>query len=521
MKYEPVTATAPAATRGRRSSMLQSRSESARPQQGESLEKVGEKLQQQKESRVVTNFPIEAFPKRIQNIITCFYECYRLPVDYHAASILTTASVAIGNGYAAYYKRRQVYPAILYTAVVGFPSSGKSPGIEFGTYPLEEIERKYREQYQVLLEEWKEKAFKASLSGDPEPDQPVSKDVIIKDATMESINGIMMRNPKGLLLYQDELKAWINNMNSYRKGSDLESWLSNWSGKSVKVSRSGKDPIWIPYPFISTIGGIQPGILHELANNGKADNGFLARILFAYPDEMECPPETNQEPDQSVIDLYTGFINFLDKLPNHIEVDETGAYKFNRLQRIEIPLSEEAKVRYIQFLNDYSEQMNETDEEAIKGILGKLKQYCLRISLILEMLQLAEQFAPESTDVPEELDKADWSNWSIPDLEDVEKVQISLQSLENAILMTEYFRKTAYKVVERLESPAKQLPTYQSFLYEQLPNEFDSALAREIAKKMREEDEKCKLSDRTVYRMLNDTNLFRQFGNRYQKTWLG
>lgn len=520
MKYEPVTLKNREQAKAAYKPQPNGTSGNANTDQELDLVDVAQRLREER-NKPKTVFPVDAFPDQIRTILNTYYDCYKLPIDYHALSVLAAVSVAIGNSYAARYKRGQVYPCILYATVVGFPSSGKSPGIEFGLAPIEKMERKFREEHAQKMEEWKEQCFKNRLTNNPDPEQPESRDIIIKDATMEAINTVMMKNPHGLLLYQDELKAWINNMNTYRKGSDLEAYLSIWSGKSVKISRVGKDAIWVPYPFITVIGGIQPGVLHELATGGKADNGFLARILFAYPDDMNCPPETDQEPDEMINDLYNGIISFIMKLPHKIEQEE---HKTAKVERIEIPLSEAAKARYIEFLNEYSDNMNESEDEAIKGILGKLKQYCLRISLILEMLELACQRAPKDNSNPDDpFPFEGWDNWgSVPEIEEMEKLEISLKSLENSIRMTEYFRRTALKVIDRLESPVNQLPLIQKFFYEQLPEEMDSAQAKKIAAKIRDEGEDVKLSDRTVLRMLADPRLFRRRPGAkvYEKIWL-
>ncbi len=457
------------------------------------LAMVKQRLKEVRDSKFRTSFPVNAFPERIQNIITCFHDCYRLPVDYHCTSILVAASVAIGNAFAAKYKNRQVYPPILYTAVVGFPSSGKSPGIDFGTYPITEIEKRYRRDYRDSMERWKEAAFKASVSGDKEPPRPKSQDILINDATVEAINATLQNNPKGLLMYQDELKGWVNSMNTYRKGSDLEYWLSVWSGKPSKVSRTGRDSMFIPHPFVSVIGGIQPGVLQSLANDGKADNGFLARILFAYPDEMRAPEETFQEPDETVFELYEGIITWINNLPNDIEIGEGDALP--SVNRIEVPLSQKAKEIYIAFLNEYTREMNESDSEAIKGILGKLKQYCLRLSLVLEFLEMACQAAPGPNDT---------MGWDQVDIEYVRKMAIGSESMERAIAMITYFRRSAFKVVERLDSPIKRLGNYVEIWYESLPEEFEKKFAIELAEKMNKQHEECNLSERHLSRILNN-----------------
>ncbi len=463
-----------------------------------------------KETKEKTRFPIDAFPSRIQNIIQVFYECYKLPPDYHCAAILAAASVAIGNAFSAYFKKKQSYPPILYLSVVGYPSSGKSPGIDFGLFPLEEIEKELREEHRDRIERWKEECYKASLDKKELPEKPVSQDLIIDDATRESINRIMSNNPKGVILVQDELKAWIKSMDMYRsKGSDLEYWLKIWSGKSVKVNRTSDDVIWLPYPFASVIGGIQPGVLKDMATGGKADNGFLARILFAYPDEMIKPFQTDEEPHEKVLDLYRKMIKFLYRLPNNFETEKRRGVTFAKVIKTHVPLSEEGKKIYIKFIHDYTQQYNESESEEVKGILGKLEQYCLRFALIIEMLEFACSKAPEFTD-----DLNPMGEFKEVEFLELEDLEISKSSVEKAIRITSYFKRTALKVIDQLDSPVAQLGTYIETWYNEMPEQFHTNVALDVGKKINKQFPEAKLSESTIKRLLNNQKgrLFERVG---------
>ena len=67
----------------------------------------------------------------------------------------------------------------------------------------------------------------------------------------------------------------------------MEFWLSVWSGKPINIDRKTGEPVFIPLPFISVCGTIQNGILNELAKDSRTQNGFIDRILFVMPDNLE------------------------------------------------------------------------------------------------------------------------------------------------------------------------------------------------------------------------------------------
>ena len=48
---------------------------------------------------------------------------------------------------------------------------------------------------------------------------------------MEALSGFTPRKDNAVGVFKDELVGWLKDMNKYRAGSDLEFWLSVWSGK--------------------------------------------------------------------------------------------------------------------------------------------------------------------------------------------------------------------------------------------------------------------------------------------------
>lgn len=481
----------------------------------EAIERVKEsvkKLSEQKSSL----FPLEAFPERIQAIVNCFFETYQLPIDYHCTAILVAASTAIGNAYCARYKSREIYPCNLFTCIVGPPGIGKTPAMKFGMYPIYNIERRYRKLHNEKMIEWQQKVEIAKQQDQTLPKAPKSMDVVVKDSTVESINQIMEANPKGIVLDQDELLAWVKSMNSYRKGSDLEYFLSIWSGTPVKVTRTAKDTKWIEYPFLNVIGSVQPKMIKDLITNDKANNGFLDRILFAYPDEFIVAQESDIDVDESVYRLYDNIIQFLHELPNEFVMhrDEITEEQYLEINRIEVPLTEKARKAYKAFRNDIVKQQNLAEEEAVMGLLSKMKQYCLRIALLLEMLDLAcRAMPPEGEERP----------WDPIDIDFARKIEISEKSIERAKLMVEYFKRSSLKVMEQLDGPVNQLAKYQRAWYKELPENFTTQEAIQLAQTMAEAEPAAKLSNRTIARLLNNEkyHLFRKVGNgEYQKLYI-
>ena len=95
-------------------------------------------------------------------------------------------------------------------------------------------------------------------------------------------------------VFKDELAGWFKDMNKYRAGSDLEFWLSSWSGKSVSLNRKTAKSAFVEKPLIPVLGGIQPSILTSFYTDENKDNGFVDRMLLSFP-ELEIERYNDKE----------------------------------------------------------------------------------------------------------------------------------------------------------------------------------------------------------------------------------
>lgn len=399
-------------------------------------------------------FPLTAFHPKIQVIINDLFKAFKLPKDYYGLAILTVCAGVIGNAYNLYYKRGYTVPAIIYGAIVGTSSIGKTPILKFCINPIREIEKQYHTDYKNKLAAWKKRAKDEEFTDPP----PKRKDLMINDATIEAVNNAMQGNPKGLIFFLDEFVAWIKSLNQYRKGSDLENWLSIWSNSVVKVNRSSKETLFIPKPCISVVGGLQPSVLDELGSDGKKDNGFVFRILFGYPDTQHKPYETNYSPHETTFADYKNLIFGLHDLPNNIQTDDEGN---EQIESISLKLSANARKRFVAWNRENTDLINETKNENVKSLYGKLESYCLRISLVLELMESVCEV------------KKVHSNSTL----------IQEQTMQNAIDLTEYFRWTGMKVMRRVEKedPVDELTQDKREIYEALKPEFTKSDGEKIA----------------------------------------
>jgi hypothetical protein len=402
--------------------------------------------------------------------------------------MLAVAGVAIGNS-CSVLERGEKHPPIIYGALVDLSGRGKTPIMKSVLKPIVAKEIEYRQEHAQALRDHKTKQEKE----DTGELAPRGKEIILGDFTVEAVYQVQNNSPRGVIVFRDELSAWLNSMNAYRgKGSDEQFWMENWNGGIVKVNRSSSlRALFVQNSFCGVIGGTQHKVLLKFGQGDKGHNGFLARLLFSYPQESKSAAYNSKKPDFKHAENWQRIINFLFLLPMDMvpPEDEFSDWKINPNY---ISLSKTAIDMYQLFFNDISKQANEnTDDDIKNAILEKHKTHVLRISLILHWLELASDFV-ESDDRPEV------QEWSSLSTEDVQQMKISGETMGKAIEICKYFVHTSLKVVGKLGSPVEQLADNVRIWYtEGLPEEFTTDEAKTLGMA-------ANISGRSVQRYLNN-----------------
>src|SRR4029453_1691270 len=103
----------------------------------------------------------------------------------------------------------------------------------------------------------------------------------------ERMARLLLENPKGMLLYRDELAGWLGALDKYGgAGSDRAFYLEAFGGRRYAVDRvKDAEPIVVPALTLARMGGIQPDRLHSLLLTGD-DDGLVARFLWTWPDRV-------------------------------------------------------------------------------------------------------------------------------------------------------------------------------------------------------------------------------------------
>lgn len=431
-------------------------------------------------------FPLHVLPEGLQFIVTDLHNTLGYPVDYTASAALFTLSVAVGTSVRVQVKGKWTERATLWLALVGRPGANKSHPLDWMLGPLDDRDGKHAQQYIAAMRGHEHDKQAARETGAEVPPEPQCEQHLVSDATPEALVEALTRNPRGLGLYRDELAGWVADFGRYNKGGDVQMFLSIWSGKALRVNRkSNKHPLFVRRPFVSVCGTIQPGVLGTLIEEGRGSNGFIDRILFAYPETQEAAAWSENECQTRLTEYWHGVV---DRVVNIPPPDPDA-------DPLTLALSPDAKrlwVAHHDRLQATINAFNSDGDEAKAQHRTKMLSYTVRLALIHTVATWAES---NTFDMP---------------------TQVEARSMTAAITLADYFTSTADKVLFTLHesTPVDQLNGNLLTLFDALPNDFRTAEAVVKA-------EALGLSERTAKRTLNkwakDGLVKREGQGRYSK----
>lgn len=326
-------------------------------------------------------FPIDIFPKPIQNYIMECNTKLDSNIDYMGCSLLWLISVCIGNSIEMEVKRGWNENVSLWISLVGKAGIGKTPSINNIIFPLLKINQREIKKYYKLLEVWEH--YNSLSPKDkkefPFVEKPIKGQFIANDITLEALVDLHQESDNAVGVFKDELAGWLKDMNKYRAGSDLEFWLSVWSGKAVNLNRLTRKGSYVDKPFIPVLGGIQPNILSHFYTEENKDNGFMDRMLLSFPDS-KIEVYNENELSYDVLDWYKeNIIAFFDKLKYVIQRDND-----NNIIPMTAKFSEDAKKEWVRIFNEITSYQNSDDEnEYLKSMYPKQKSYIPRFALLI------------------------------------------------------------------------------------------------------------------------------------------
>lgn len=350
--------------------------------------------------------PIDGFPEYLQTFINDYIDVYNVPRDYIAASVIISTALAIGNKLELQGKYKNV--PVLWLAIIGNVSSGKTEPLSRCFSFFNQKDNETYKQYKLDIDIYNAEMEKPKKERNTSIQRPLWFQYILNDYTPEALARVHAINNRGLCIYRDELKGWLDDFGRYSKSGEQSNMLSSFFGLPMKFNRAGCEPINIEKPCIFVSGGMQPDLLPTLANDSRAESGFLSRFIHAYPDIQNKQNYSEKELNPEVMQNYYKYLAALT------DITETQNLR----------LSSGATKVYAKWYNGNAEITNNEKTGYLKGVYGKLDVISLRLAIIVHGMKFVCN-------------------------QDV-STEISENTMQTAINLTEYFRATALKVYDKI-----------------------------------------------------------------------
>lgn len=304
-----------------------------------------------------------------------------------ALGVLVGAAACIHDGIKIQPKRNDKTwkeSARIWGAVVGDPSTRKSPGFGRAIKHVKRMSLRMADENAVRIAEYKREhdvwaSIKDKSARGPEPKEPAQERLYVEDTTVEALSQVLKDNPRGVLCFNDELSGWFASMDAY-KGSaggaskDKSHWLEAYNGGSRLIDRVTRGSIVIPNWSACVLGGIQPDVMRRIGSN-LSNDGLLQRFMVVCPGK--AIDDEDREADEPTINAFEELFETLLAL----QPAECGA----------VTLSDEAHESRLRVRKLADGMMAAFESPHIKAWLGKWTGLFARLLLLYHCIECAEK----------------------------------------------------------------------------------------------------------------------------------
>ena len=365
----------------------------------------------------VERFRFELLPAKLYPWIEDIADRMQCPPDFPAVAAMIALSSVVGRQIGIRPKKSDDWTVIpnLWGGVVGRSGVLKTPALREPMRPLDELEARDREQYEGELtlheadklvadakkKEAQERLKKAIKFEDKDPrevalealggavEPPSRRRHLVNDTTVEKLGEILSANPRGVLLFRDELTGFLKSLVKDGRESDRAFFLEAWNGTGrYTYDRIGRGTIDIEAACVSILGGIQPGPLaayvSRTARGGADDDGLLQRFqLVVWPDQKREWENKDFSPDQAARTAAYSVYRHLNSLdPSALRAEADGDLPFLRFAPDAQEIFEEWRTELEHMLR------SEEEHPMIESHLAKYRSLVPSLALLIH---LAEQ----------------------------------------------------------------------------------------------------------------------------------
>ncbi|WP_201550945.1 YfjI family protein [Psychrobacter sp. DD43] len=388
----------------------------------------------------VTSITPNMLPETLYSYVINTANRLSVPLEFVAVPLVVALGSVIGTKVSIFPKRHDDWQVIpnLWGAVIGQPSSKKSPAMDNAMKPIDNLISKAMKAHksnmkehatQTLINTAKAKAESDALkslakqlaSQDDDTDStekiteetihqkaaaiaeskqqdeniPIPRRHMVSDITVEKLGEIENQNNNGVLQYRDELSGFLASLEKDSEQQARSFYLEGFNGTgSYTVDRIMRGSLFIENHCVSVMGGIQPDKLEmylEKTMRGLGNDGLIQRFqMMVYPDPLPRTKEKDMAVDKESRDAVYSLFIAADEL-NIGTLKGYGANEANKFyKRPHFRFTDDAYKVFMSWLDDLNDKADNAEHDVIAQHLMKYGRLIPALALIFHLVDCIE-----------------------------------------------------------------------------------------------------------------------------------
>tara|TARA_R110001606_G_scaffold399168_1_gene581252 strand:- start:4851 stop:6110 length:1260 start_codon:yes stop_codon:yes gene_type:complete len=228
-------------------------------------------------------FPLDAFPNQISELIAHYED--RLKFDRNASALAVlvhTASILeMGTSFEIMGMKQ---PPIIWANII--QDSGTAKGHLMDNYMAYLFEQNKNLENTDAMHTYYTTNF-----------------------TLEGLLKKNINNPKGVMIYKDELSSLVKGFSNYNASGVKEDMMNLWNGGPQVIARSNDAPLRIPNVKPNMLGATQPEKVINLFSDESLTDGFTPRFLNCEVFDSSYSKRSREKADKNLLKLINYRIN--------------------------------------------------------------------------------------------------------------------------------------------------------------------------------------------------------------------
>ena len=239
--------------------------------------------------------PLDLVPEPWRQWIADTASAAGAPQDYILQAVLAGVAGVCGAGVRVRVTPAWTEPLVIWQAMVGEPSTGKSAALASMRHLLATIEQERR-----LHDEERLAAHAARVEKGREDRPFVPSRVVTTDTALEAVAETVTGSPRGVLLWRDLPNVWFGDDGA--DDSECAAWLEAWTAGAVTVERGRRPSLALASFPVSILETMWPDSLKTALLEG--DKSLPIRFLYVWPGPQDYRALAALEPvhDDEILD---------------------------------------------------------------------------------------------------------------------------------------------------------------------------------------------------------------------------